>query len=528
MITIPKNVKKKLKEYVGYKNVRVHFPNGEREDITNENIVYETLEIQESLCSKKNLEFGLCEATSLKFDCFGIENIKGATIDVTLEVYSDDGAMYSIPYGRYKVESCKRQEDINRRKVVAYDAIKSSTLDSYIGELINDEIQSTEPFRAPSIYQFEKNFFNEYGITQKARQRETVVWSEILSEEGDLYFDTGRIYVHAYMHDFTSKFDAEDYYTFLFQDDLQGERANEIKSYADTNNISFRNVNGFLNWLRDLCTLTIHEGDGEGQRITETVTDEFTNINSATLRVVSAVEIRRGTEDSHVVMQRFDFGYQDAQNSTGVYRLLLSDIEKRRITKTVAKTTARSLLSALYELRGTFGRINREDGYIEDVALGNGSIYPADTLYPADDLYPAGSQEAYRRGNYSSLSYEEYETKPFKAIYANYRDENGNDSEITYTFAEEGQTYNMTNNWILKNLFLTSAEVEEILVGMAERIKDITFVPFKMKAVGMPYLEAGDMIEISTEEGTIHSYILKRKISGIQLLEDTIEANGEE
>lgn len=545
MLNVPKEVVRLFGQSGVKKNFRVSFPKGEHPDLVNKDFVADSACFTERICSRNSLVFGLCEASVLEFTANLTENIKGYELEAGIEIdissleeefiaqygqTSNDVAFpyYYVPYGRFEVESCKKQNDFNIRKVVAYDAIKSSTLDSYIGEQINNEIQSTEPFRAPSIYQFEKNFFNEYGITQRARQRETVTWSENLSGEGALHFDEGNTYVYAHMYDFSAHLTEQDYYTFSFPSSLNNGRANELKSYIETQDISFGDTNGFANWLESLCTLIIHEGDGDSKWVTEAVTDEFTNINTATLHVVDVVEIRRGTDSSYAVLQRFDFGYQDAQNATGVYKLRLSDIEKRRITTEVAKTTARSLLSALYELKGTFGRINREDGYIEDVALGNGSLYPSDTLYPANDLYPSGSQVAYRRSNYGTLTYEEYETKPFNSIYASYRDENGNDSEITYTFADAGQTYKMTNNWILKNLNLTRAEVEEILVRMAEKIKNITFVPFDMSAIGLPYLETGDMIEIATKTGTIRSYIMTREISGIQLLEDSIDANGKE
>ena len=59
------------------KNIRIHFPNGERADIINENIIKESFSFTESICSREKLKFGLCEASVVEFECVGIENIKG-------------------------------------------------------------------------------------------------------------------------------------------------------------------------------------------------------------------------------------------------------------------------------------------------------------------------------------------------------------------------------------------------------------------------------------------------------------------
>lgn len=69
-----------------YKNIRVHFPDGEHEDITNKDIVTESVKFSESLCSQNDFKLGLCESPSIEFETVGIGNIQGATIECTLEI----------------------------------------------------------------------------------------------------------------------------------------------------------------------------------------------------------------------------------------------------------------------------------------------------------------------------------------------------------------------------------------------------------------------------------------------------------
>lgn len=85
MLNIPEEIKQKLLEGCN-KNFRVLFPNGEHSDITNENIVSESVSFTESICSQSELKFGLCESPVIEFETFGIGKIKGCEIECSLEI----------------------------------------------------------------------------------------------------------------------------------------------------------------------------------------------------------------------------------------------------------------------------------------------------------------------------------------------------------------------------------------------------------------------------------------------------------
>ena len=87
--------------------------------------------------------------------------------------------------------------------------------------------------------------------------------------------------------------------------------------------------------------------------------------------------------------------------------------------------------------------------------------------------------------------------------------------------------YNMSDNWLFRNLVWTSAEVGEYADAMVTKMQNIRWFPFEMWSVGLPYVETGDAIEIADKEGnTYTSYILQRQLRGIQNLQDTF-INGE-
>lgn len=148
MLNVPETVKVLFKRDGVRKNFRVHFPNGELPDITNDNIVQESVKFTESLCSQDVLKFGLTEASVIEFETVGIGNMYGMTIECGIEidlsslsaadiaviaagtwdgVYTTVGdsdigyAYFRVPYGTFRIESCPRdQQAMAHRKVQAF------------------------------------------------------------------------------------------------------------------------------------------------------------------------------------------------------------------------------------------------------------------------------------------------------------------------------------------------------------------------------------------------------------------------
>lgn len=86
MLNIPSAIKALFQTDGVRKNFRVHFPNGEYPDITNDNVVSESVKFTESLCSQSVFKFGLAEASVLEFETVGIGNMFGMTIEASIEI----------------------------------------------------------------------------------------------------------------------------------------------------------------------------------------------------------------------------------------------------------------------------------------------------------------------------------------------------------------------------------------------------------------------------------------------------------
>lgn len=115
--TIPADVLAAIKADSSHKNLRVHFPGGEMDDLTNENIEEESMRFTESVCSQDTLKFGLAEASVLEFETVGVPSMRGATIEAVLEY----PGIAAIPLGTFRVASCPRNAGaLAHRKVTAY------------------------------------------------------------------------------------------------------------------------------------------------------------------------------------------------------------------------------------------------------------------------------------------------------------------------------------------------------------------------------------------------------------------------
>lgn len=198
--------------------------------------------------------------------------------------------------------------------------------------------------------------------------------------------------------------------------------------------------------------------------------------------------------------------------------------------------TLRDITSASYETLCQYGQLDRETDLFSGVELNGGGLYPAETLYPANSLYPnsnTGGQGIHPYpSEYSQLWTDTMGEQSFRYLIITYKtlDENNNevDAVLQRTVNADGTTdYNMSDNWLFRNLVWTAADVGDYADAMVLKMQNIRWFPFEMWAAGLPYVETGDAIEITDREGKTHnSYILQRQLQGIQNLQDTY-VNGE-
>lgn len=113
-----------IKSDSAVKNFRVHFPNGELSDLTNENIVYNSVKFTESVCSDSVFRFGCAEASVIEFETVNVQNIIGMLIECSME-FTNGQTTVIVPYGTFLVDTCPRDhQNMTHRRVTAYSLIK--------------------------------------------------------------------------------------------------------------------------------------------------------------------------------------------------------------------------------------------------------------------------------------------------------------------------------------------------------------------------------------------------------------------
>lgn len=132
MINIPEEAKKlyRMNMYPtaddkAEMKVRIEFPELGMV-IGNSQIVQGTFRLTESISENGDLDFGSCIASTVEMTVADVdEDITGAIFTVTHIV----NGLYEVPLGTYRVDSCKKQDDLRFKDIVAYDNMRKFDVD---------------------------------------------------------------------------------------------------------------------------------------------------------------------------------------------------------------------------------------------------------------------------------------------------------------------------------------------------------------------------------------------------------------
>jgi hypothetical protein len=176
------------------------------------------------------------------------------------------------------------------------------------------------------------------------------------------------------------------------------------------------------------------------------------------------------------------------------------------VTKTIEPTqiSGRTVLEATVELNGAFGHINRQGKFVRIV------------LPKLIDSTP----EEIAKDIYMTVKFEEYEVKPVDKLQVR-----SEEDDIGAIYGEGINTYVIQGNFLLYGK--AAEELQTIAENVSANIFGRAYRPYTAESIGLPYLEVGDTVALTTED-TVVSYILQRTLTGIQALKDEFEAPGSE
>ena len=560
MLNIPNQIINLFKTDSVRKNFRVHFPNGENADLTNSDIVAGSVQFTESICSKDVLQFGLAESSRIQFECVNVPNVYGAEIECGIEIDTSslsagdisaiqgnpgDGVLvlendsdtgygfYRVPYGIFTVTNCPRSAGAMwKRRVEAYTQIKYG--ESFIKDAI--AFGSSRPTLNVNLFALAVGTSNnDLGILTDNGTIPMTLQSPSWITTADWWVDSENYYSFeidsATVYEVTSPSYVISRITCEFDTTGMDRVYEDMKSYGAPDNdielakallqphytfyltgrppllYAFGNPNdtGFMPYF-DLFTSFAF--------VVPVSVNASLKLNGTTIKSYSFTNV-----SSNVVMKDYVF-------SNSILNLVNASYEPTNTDGVGRKTyidtaNLNEIYNGALELLGLFGKCGR-NGANDYVGLSKASPIALNT----DD--------------YASLWWDEFNISPIGSVKLTYKDiDLGQEQTINYEFGGGLSEYDMTDNYILKNLAISASDLigqtlQEYVTGLLDtyfilNIQDVAFTPVTLEMLGLPYLEAGDYLEIDDgNNGTVGTYIMNHTISGEQLLFDDIESKGGE
>jgi len=613
MLNIPDEVKALFSSDTVKKNFHVRFPNGEYTDLNNENLISESVNFTESLCSQQYFKFGLAEASQIEFTAVGIPNVRGAYIEAAIEIdctrlgaaWASDNPVdptldfltpqtceyqgkifYRVPYGLFKVDTCPRDKGaMFQRKITAYSEgiqnNKDNALPPFEYNKLNQLLPYDSKYTPNALYLF-------FAMLGTKRDVETAGWTKTsisrLENPRD-YFRTTVDFNGGGYGNLDLSFIEEIFDTSVWDgtkrlkdnsllyveaaedpDAVYSDLVDEIVSHLETDfdidweatladaqlatirefverDLIGANELAYKNFVAPHYDLVYGAGgsaqiavrnDMDGSMLnclyypyygSETGQYFYGNIRHRTggfILSANGIDVNLDTTVSSLNVYRYKF--TGSNPFLGVNFSFKSTLKKSMIsfpsqTKKVQCYGFSNAFSAydidigMLELFGRFLKPNRY-GYQAFFQMAeNPTAIPVPTSDWAEFWWDETPIDAIGQ---------------VKVIYTD--TENNEQQQQTFTIGDGNSIYTIENNEALKASEMDMDTMQDILdTFFAPNASVVNFTPVELSMRGLPYLESGDYIELTAEDGeTIETYILSQTISGIQHLEASITStNGE-
>lgn len=356
--------------------------------ITNETLHQESVTIKESICDSEDLQLGGCIASSCEFEVSELENNQLAGLEFTAKLLVNDGKDAVVKMGKYRVDSAKRVNDKDYRKIVAYDALYDAQID--VSDWYN------KVFYVVSEYE------------------EIVAVGDIddLWEHGDYDIDNSGSKPPTFEY-FLNGAVPEELQDTTYLDTSTGKLYEAQNTSGDEDNKLYRWVEVYQ------CTR-----------------------KTTTKRIYAKTTLKK-LRESLLNHLNIPFIEQDLINDDVI-------IERTFDTSDTGEIIGTDMLKYICELNAGFGKINR-DGKFEVIQLTSAGLYPEETLYPSEDLYPEESNYELlsaeeNEANYISVAYEEYETEAITGVIVK-----SNSDDVGQVVGTKDNAYILTGNPLIYN-----------------------------------------------------------------------------
>lgn len=610
MLNVPNSVKSLFQTDGVLKNFRVHFPNGELADITNDNVVSESVKFTESLCSQSTFKFGLAEASVLEFETVGIGNMYGMTIEASIEIdcsslsaadkatiaagtwdgtWDSVNEAFGIPLGTFRVENCPRNHGaMAHRQVTAYSLSQKNKAPKY--EQFKLQVGSVEDGKyTPSVQNLFYELINDEALLLNNGYTKTQIAPSFINYN----FSAITVQYIPVTADQPYKMTVTGQQGTYYG--IQLEFTGSTRHFVPGNNsVTWRygvpkdalyslEIGDIGNWIDDIATFIDSTLLIDYEKLQEfgysTLKDYLMHYISTIQPIISIAPSLRMSYGTEYPLNPQPFPLDDDiplfypyLNNTQLMSVCLPDsisLIERGSHSTVVDSNTFNFTSlygsdlALYEFQTAATnspiafestgqrtyRINTDDyliktfvnsydiqklivGFLEIIAeFGKADRFGGMEIFRLDNTSPLSVLPS----EYSEMWWDEYDIDPVGTVFITYietsTDGTAQESTTGITISSGASQYDMSDNEVLKaltNLDLTSV-TSLIVTNFAPNTGAVAFTPTELTMQGLPWLEAGDALEIEAEDGTVvETYALRVEMSGIQHLQSVITAEGGE
>ena len=570
-----------VKDDEAVKNFVVHFPNGERADLTNDDIVFESVKFSESVCSDQSFRFGSADASCIEFETVGVGNIIGLVIEcgMTFTLGADS---VTIPYGTFIVDSCPRDHaSMVHRKVTAYTpSLNNGYLSIYERWKLSKPLYSEQTYEPNLLCLIEENFglldifehSESVGTSYSAGQQITTIGLRTTAKDGVTYhYDLElKLFISRPMV-FSSRTWLPD---TVYKLEGFTEHPSALQPLYDmlTNNTDV-NGNDFEEYIDSAIKPRKYDALQFCERYTNAsetpmMAYPFLNANSSAKYVCNYVEIAEAKlleTDGHQNVRTVDSiadvlkpitdvtvkGYQITSETIPMilsFSQTLKTVNGNATIYSFINTYSLSdLVGGFAELNAGFLRRNRDETF---------------TLLHLDNSAPYALTASDVEG---SAWWDEYVIQPVGTVTYSFTDDE-EEQTAEYVIDESNTSvYDMSGNYLLKKMVIdveavttssamtdtrkyytmggnwyyydgsawvnagtykdkTSIVEKIIATYFVPYLGAIDFTPLEATFRGMPYLQCGDAITLTAADGTvINSYILNQSFDGIQHSSQDVE-----
>ena len=198
--------------------------------------------------------------------------------------------------------------------------------------------------------------------------------------------------------------------------------------------------------------------------------------------------------------------------------------DSRTLTKTYSESSlmAIDVMKALCQINARVGRINRDNKfeYMKIKPLTEG-LYPSDDLFPDDDLYPS-EENAYiilNKSDYINIEYQNYKTEKVTGVKI-YKE----DGSLANSYGNFKEQFTIHDNFLVDGI----TSYTDFARSIYNEIFQVQFIPANIKLTACPYMEIGDGVMINTRKNLVRTYIMTRKLTGIQAAREKWECQSEQ